>query len=51
MKKLYTNFQKNESQKSGIVCNVCKSCKTNYSNKYKKNPSQYTIEKEFDPEF
>ena len=35
-----------ESQKSGFVCNVCKSCKTNYSNKYKKNPSQYSIEKE-----
>jgi hypothetical protein len=35
-----------ESQKSGFVCNVCKSCKTKYSNKYKKNPSQYSNEKE-----
>jgi len=37
---------KMESQKSGFVCNVCKSCKTNYSNKHKTNPSQYSIEKE-----
>ncbi len=27
-----------ECQKSGFVCNVYNSCKTNYSNKYKKIP-------------
>jgi hypothetical protein len=41
---------KMESKKSGFVCNVYKSCKTNYSNKYKKSQSIYNV-KEFDPEF
>jgi ATP-dependent DNA helicase PIF1 len=36
---------KMESQKSGFVCNVCKSCKTNYSNKYKKIPVNIQLKK------
>ncbi len=35
-----------ESQKTSFVCNVCKSCKKNYSDKFKRHPSQRTIEKE-----